>query len=137
MLVLRSCQIIFTCKIESTPEQLFLGGRKDKTWMIKIKSTVTPTCLSIIKLNNKQLRSTPPLRTPGKVTGVFLAAANPEKLQGASPAPPHCLASSSLCLERKVSGWQSFDLPTNLAASVGWSHLEVQVEGVDHCQQDS
>ena len=98
-------------------------------------STATETLLSIIKLNNKQFRSTSPLRTPGKVTGVFLAASNPLKLLGTSPAPPPCLASSSLCLGRKVSGWKSLDLGTNWAVSVGWLHLEVQEEEVDHCRE--
>ena len=93
--------------------------------------TATKTSLSIIKLNNKQIRSRLPLRTPEKVTEVFLAASNPEKLQGTSPT--RCLASSSLCLGRKVFGWQSFDLTMNWAALVGWLHLEVRAEEVDHC----
>ena len=67
------------------------------------------------------------------MTGVFLAASNPEKLRGTSPTPPHCLASSLLCLGRKVFGWQSLDLTMNWATSVGWLRLEVQAEEVDHC----
>ena len=70
------------------------------------------------------------------MTGVFLAASNPEKLLATNPTPSlRCLASSSLCSGRKAFGWQTLDLTMNWAASVGWSHLEVQEEGVDHCQE--
>ena len=70
------------------------------------------------------------------MTGVFLAASNPEKLLATNPTPSlRCLASSSLCSGRKAFGWQTLDLKMNWAASVGWSHLEVQEEGVDHCQE--
>ena len=74
------------------------------------------------------------LRTPEKVTEVFLVASNLEKLLGTIPAPPLCLASFGLYLGRKAFGSLSPGSTMYLATSVGWLHLGVQAE--DHHSEE-